>query len=234
MPAHRRPLLPERVRAPGDPAQRAPRPGLRRARLAPPHQPGRHRHRAGVPALPLQRASLQLCAPRLQRRHAADADGGQRGARIRRDLPDVEDRRLARSRGAVPAMTSAAAIAGRARTTPAARTPAAEAIAPSTRLARGRTPRNAIPQSATIRPRWDSVDLELEPARRGRVRGAGSRSRRRTARRWPRAATASARRAPCRSRGGPSVSAIRLREPAVRPATTNAAVTAPAPNAPRR
>ena len=67
-------------------------------------------------------------------------------------------------------MTSATVSAGRARTTPATRTPAADAIAPSTRLARGRTPRNAIPQSAMIRPRWVSLDLELEAARRGRVR----------------------------------------------------------------
>src|SRR5262249_13035939 len=55
------------------------------------------------------------------------------------------------SRG--PAATAAPANAGNARTIVATRTPAASAIAPSTRLAIGRTPRKAIVQSAMIRPR---------------------------------------------------------------------------------
>jgi hypothetical protein len=41
--------------------------------------------------------------------------------------------------------------------TPAARTPATAAIAPSARLATGLRPRNATPQSAIIRPRWASL-----------------------------------------------------------------------------
>ena len=48
----------------------------------------------------------ELCAPRVQRRHAADADGGQRCARVRRDLPHVEDGRLARARCAVAAVAT--------------------------------------------------------------------------------------------------------------------------------
>ena len=44
----------QRVRAPGDRAQRAARPGLGGARVAPADQPVRDRNRAGVPALPVR------------------------------------------------------------------------------------------------------------------------------------------------------------------------------------
>ena len=60
-------------------------------------------------------------------------------------------------------MTSATVSAGRARTTPATRTPAADAIAPSTRLASGLTPRNAIPQSAMPRPSSEYNDRSIWP-----------------------------------------------------------------------
>jgi hypothetical protein len=49
--------------------------------------------------------------------------------------------------------TAAPRRAGTASTTPATRTPTGPAIAPSARLAAGRSPRNAMPHSAMIRPR---------------------------------------------------------------------------------
>jgi len=52
---------------------------------------------------------------------------------------------------------SAAASAGVANTTPAARTLQVRAIAPSSRLANGRRPRKARLQSAMIRPRCCSA-----------------------------------------------------------------------------
>ena len=76
-------------------------------------------------------------------------------------------------------IASAHASAGSARQMPATRTPNACASVPSTRLASGRSPRNATLQSAMIRPRCELLDPELELRSSPTCSRRGSRSRRR-------------------------------------------------------
>src|SRR5439155_4548766 len=150
-------LLPQSVRSAGNHSQCAARPGVRGARVAPADQPVGDRDGAGVPALSPARPGVEGLAPRVQCRNADHDHRREPRARLHRAARHAEDGAVARARSALAPMTSDAPIAGSASTTPAVRTPADDAIAPSTRLASGRTPRNAMPQSAMIRPRCDSA-----------------------------------------------------------------------------
>src|SRR6266508_358740 len=116
---------------------------------------GARAHRVGDAARPPRPAAGLSCPRRLPVLFRGRMDHGP-GDSLRRRLELRADAAL-RPRTAVRPMSAAAASAGSASTTPAVRTPAADAIAPSTRLASGRTPRKAIPQSAMMRPRCDSV-----------------------------------------------------------------------------
>ena len=124
--------------------------------------------------------------------------------------------------------TAAPSSAGSASTTPATRMPNVPASAPSVRLATGRRPRNAIDHNAMIRPRCDGETPSAsrvvadvfdprypKPATASRTNPSGSHG-----------TTENVRMPPPSSA---SVIAIRRREPVTRPATRNAAITAPVP-----
>ena len=70
-------------------AQRAPRPGDPEPRNTRAGEPGWSWNGAGVPRLHPARAGITLRAPRLQRRHEADAHGRQRRDRVHRDPADA-------------------------------------------------------------------------------------------------------------------------------------------------
>ena len=100
-PAHPDDLVPpRRVQHPADVRERGAHAGVVERRDAVPDHAGRHRNRAGVPALRAERRRLGVGAPRVQRRREAHPHAHERRRGLHGDRADAANRQIQEGSGA--------------------------------------------------------------------------------------------------------------------------------------